>query len=44
MRAQGTAQPASKPLRDVVTEIVEEALVQGRLSAETDAGAAVEAI
>jgi len=44
MRAQSTAQPGSKALRDVVTEIVEDALVQGRLSAETDAGAAVEAI
>ena len=44
MRAQSTAQPGPKALRDVVTEIVEDALVQGRLSAETDAGAAVEAI
>jgi hypothetical protein len=27
MRAQSTAQPASKALRDVVTEIVEDAVV-----------------
>jgi hypothetical protein len=38
------AQPGSKALRDVVTEIVEDAVVQGRLSATTDAGAAAEAI
>ena len=44
MRAHGTAQAGSKALRDVVTEIVEDARAQGRLSPETDAGAAVEAI
>jgi AcrR family transcriptional regulator len=52
IRAQSTAQirhggpkyPGSKALRDVVTEIVEDALVQGRLSPEANAGAAVEAI
>jgi hypothetical protein len=44
MRAQSTAQPGSKALRDVVTEIVEDAQMKGRLFAETDAGAAVEAI
>ena len=52
IRAQSTAQirhggpkyPGSKALHDVVTEIVEDARVQGRLSPETDAGAAVEAI
>ena len=52
IRAQGTAQirhgspkyPGSKALHDVVAEIVEDARVQGRLSPETDAGAAVETI
>jgi AcrR family transcriptional regulator len=52
MRAQSTAQirlgspkyPGSKALHDVVREIVEDARVQGRLSPETDAGAAVEAV
>jgi len=52
IRAQSTAPirrgspkyPGSKALRDVVTEIVEDARKQGRLSLETDAGAAVEAI
>jgi AcrR family transcriptional regulator len=52
VRAQSTAQirrgsptyPGSKALRVVVTEIVEDARVQGLLSPDTDAGAAVEAI
>lgn len=44
MRAQSTAQTGSKALRDVVSEIVEDARAQGRLSPETDAGAAVEAV
>jgi AcrR family transcriptional regulator len=44
MRAHSTAQVGSKALRDVVTEIVEDARAQGRLSRDTDAGAAVEAI
>jgi AcrR family transcriptional regulator len=44
MRAQSTAQPGSKALHDVVTEIVQDARVQGRLSPEADAGAAVEII
>jgi AcrR family transcriptional regulator len=52
IRAQSTARirrvspkyPGSKALRDVVTEIVEDARVQGRLCPDTDAGAAVEAI
>jgi AcrR family transcriptional regulator len=52
IRAQSTARirrvstkyPGSKALRDVVTEIVEDAGVRGRLSPETDAGAAAEAI
>jgi AcrR family transcriptional regulator len=44
MRAQSTAQPGSKALRDVISEITENARAQGRLSAETDAGSAVEAI
>jgi AcrR family transcriptional regulator len=44
MRAQSTAQPGSKALRDVVAEIVEDGRAQGRLSPEADAGAAVEAI
>ena len=38
------AQAGSKALHDVVTEIVEDARTQGRLSAETEPGAAVEAI
>jgi AcrR family transcriptional regulator len=44
MRAQSTAQPGSKALREVVTEVVEDARGQGRLSSETDASAAIEAI
>ncbi len=36
--------PGSKALRDVVTEIVEDARVQGALSPDTDAQAAVEAV
>ncbi|MGO9152498.1 TetR/AcrR family transcriptional regulator [Mycobacterium sp.] len=44
MRAQSTAQAGSKALRDVVSEVVEDARLQGRLSPETDAGSAVEAI
>ena len=44
MRAQSTAQAGSKALHDVITEIVEDARTQGRLSAETEPGAAVEAI
>ena len=44
MRTQSTAQTGSKALRDVVTEIVEDARAQRRLAAETDAVAAVEAI
>jgi len=51
-RAQSTAQvrhggpkyPGSKALHDVVTAIVEDARAQGRLSPETDVGAAVEAL
>jgi len=44
IRHGGPKYPGSKALRDVVIEIVEDARVQGRLSPETDAGAAVEAI
>jgi AcrR family transcriptional regulator len=44
MRAHSTAQAGSKALRDVVTGIVEDARAQGRLSPDTDAGAAIEAI
>ncbi len=44
MRAKSTTQPGSTALRDVVTEIVEDARAMGRLSPEADAGAAVEAI
>jgi AcrR family transcriptional regulator len=52
IRAQSTTQtqrgrskyPGSKTLRDVVTEIVEDAQANGALSADTSAGAAVEAI
>ncbi len=44
MRAKSTTQPGSKALRDVVTEIVEDARATGRLSPDTDAGAAVEAV
>lgn len=44
MRAHSSAQAGSKALRDVVTEIVEDARARGRLSAETDTGATVEAI
>jgi len=40
----GSGKPVSKALRDVVTEIVEEARAQGVLSTDTGAGAAVEAI
>lgn len=52
IRIESTAQlqrgdpkyPGSKALRDVVTEIVEDARAQGLLSADTGAGAAVEAV
>jgi AcrR family transcriptional regulator len=52
VRAEGAAQlrrggpkyPGSKALRDVVTEIVEDARLAGVLSPETEAAAAVEAV
>jgi AcrR family transcriptional regulator len=44
LRRGYTKYPGSKALRDVVTEIVEDARAQGSLSTDTDAGAAVEAI
>ncbi|CAM4314422.1 transcriptional regulator BetI [Mycobacterium basiliense] len=43
-RRGGPKYPGSRALRDIVTEIVEDAREQGTLSAETDAPAAVEAI
>jgi AcrR family transcriptional regulator len=43
-RHGGPKFPGSKALRDVVTEVVEDARVRGVLSPETGAGAAVEAI
>jgi AcrR family transcriptional regulator len=44
LRRGGPKYPGSRALRDVVTEIVDDARVQGRLSPDTDAAATVEAI
>ncbi len=44
LRRGGPKYPGSKALRDVVTEIVQDARAQGVLSPDTDAAAAVEAI
>jgi AcrR family transcriptional regulator len=44
LRRGGPRYPGSKALRDVVTEIVEDARLAGVLSSDTDAAAAVEAL
>jgi len=44
LRRGGPIYPGSRALRDVVTEIVEDAGVQGMLSPDTDAAATVQAI
>jgi hypothetical protein len=44
LRRGGQKYPGSKALRDVVTEIVEDARLAGVLSSETEATAAVEAL
>jgi AcrR family transcriptional regulator len=43
-RQNGPQYPGSTALRDVVTEIIEDAQVQGALSADTSAGGAADAI
>ncbi|MGO9511582.1 MAG: TetR/AcrR family transcriptional regulator [Mycobacterium sp.] len=44
LRRGGPNYPGSRALRDVITEIIEDAQLQGVLSSETNAAAAVEAL